>query len=512
MKNPSFASRCSIEKRRPSFDSFDHSFSQSQRVSVIRDELVALTGNHFTALVLNQLLYWTQRVKDFDLYLEEERILRALGKEEGSNSNVQDIPQHGWIYKTANELIQETLLCVNRTTMRRYLNFLIEKGWIEERTNPSNKWDKTTQYRINLRKIQEDLLTLGLTLPECCLREILERISPIETAENSNGQNAHSKEQKTHSKELNALSKVQNARSYTYTEITTETTNREHTPRARDFQKDEKEEPLSLPSESEFFEKVLALWKTHVGQDVNLTESRKHKLSGILRTYFQNDLSQWELFCQRIGTSSFLMGEGQRKWRVSLDWILVEDNLLKVLEGNFDDPTLFKEQKTKDFKKEQEQRFQEILDSIEDPVWKYWCCQLAFPPSGSLNASPLSISELEALSPAKFLEVESSRLVWIGSSDQVVLNKIESLRLALLYIVQKTFPHARNIRTRLLESEDRAQKTMIRVPKAIVSGKSMPSVASPPDSQSLSSDSSNPDSCYLTPETCIGESHDEYDQ
>ncbi|MGC8483798.1 MAG: hypothetical protein ACP5OE_09170, partial [Thermodesulfobium sp.] len=43
------------------------------KVSIVREEFVELTGDPLVAIVLNQLFYWTQRVKDFDLLLEEER-------------------------------------------------------------------------------------------------------------------------------------------------------------------------------------------------------------------------------------------------------------------------------------------------------------------------------------------------------------------------------------------------------------------------------------------------------
>ncbi len=89
------------------------------QVSVIRREFVTLTGDHFSAVVLNQLLYWTLRVKDFDLYLEEER---TQGEDPGSF-------QHGWIYKTAIELNEETMLGITHPTMRKYLKLLIDQGW-----------------------------------------------------------------------------------------------------------------------------------------------------------------------------------------------------------------------------------------------------------------------------------------------------------------------------------------------------------------------------------------------
>src|SRR3989338_5487866 len=126
-------------------------------VAVIRREFVDLTGDHFSAVVLNQLLYWTQRVKDFDLLLEEERSF---------NPDCNVLPRHGWIYKTANELIEETMLKASHPTMRKYLMLLVDQGWIDERAHPADKWKKTTQYRVNLRKLQEDLQTIGHILPE----------------------------------------------------------------------------------------------------------------------------------------------------------------------------------------------------------------------------------------------------------------------------------------------------------------------------------------------------------
>jgi hypothetical protein len=36
------------------------------KLAVIREEFVALTGNPFIAVILNQLLYWTKRLPDFE--------------------------------------------------------------------------------------------------------------------------------------------------------------------------------------------------------------------------------------------------------------------------------------------------------------------------------------------------------------------------------------------------------------------------------------------------------------
>ena len=41
---------------------------------VIKEELVVLTGDIFKAVILNQFLYWSERVKDFDKFISEEKV------------------------------------------------------------------------------------------------------------------------------------------------------------------------------------------------------------------------------------------------------------------------------------------------------------------------------------------------------------------------------------------------------------------------------------------------------
>lgn len=67
---------------------------------------------------------------------------------------------HGWIYKKAEELAKETLMSITAKTMLSYLTTLYEKGWLQRR-NPFIEMDKTYQYRVDLVKIQNDLMSLG---------------------------------------------------------------------------------------------------------------------------------------------------------------------------------------------------------------------------------------------------------------------------------------------------------------------------------------------------------------
>lgn len=139
--------------------------------AVIREELVALTGDFKKAIVLNQMIYWSERVKDKDLFLEAEikRSTMAMGKEEYEKAEkIQEMEKHlmsyGWIYKSATELSEETMIGCSKSTMHRYLEELVQKEWLSKRKNPNWKGDNTFQYRVNLINIQKGLQILGYAL------------------------------------------------------------------------------------------------------------------------------------------------------------------------------------------------------------------------------------------------------------------------------------------------------------------------------------------------------------
>ncbi|MBM7854923.1 hypothetical protein JOC37_001303 [Desulfohalotomaculum tongense] len=128
---------------------------------VIKEEFVALTGDITKAILLNQFIYWSERVRDFDKFIAEE-ISRA--RKNGVEKNFE--PTNGWIYKTAEELSEETMLNLAPANIRKHLSVLVKNGWLSERTNPEYKWDRTKQYRVNILKIQQDLLKLGYILQD----------------------------------------------------------------------------------------------------------------------------------------------------------------------------------------------------------------------------------------------------------------------------------------------------------------------------------------------------------
>lgn len=115
---------------------------------VIKEEIVAITGDTNLAIVLGQLMYWQERVNDYDQYIDEEEKRCA---ENGIES--QFYHTHGWIYKKATDLIDECMLNISEKPMRAYLKKLEDMGYISSRDNPTNKWDKTKQYTVNTLNI-----------------------------------------------------------------------------------------------------------------------------------------------------------------------------------------------------------------------------------------------------------------------------------------------------------------------------------------------------------------------
>jgi DNA-binding MarR family transcriptional regulator len=268
--------------------------ARSLKRAVLREEFAALTGDAFQALVLNQFIYWVQKVNDFDDFIREEQ-------ERNPDCNVS--LRHGWIYKKAQDLIEETMLQMSDITMRRIIKALVEKGWIEERTNPDNRWNKVLQYRPDLKKIQQDLYGLGYALPGFPL------LQPAQRSEAPKLQN-----------------EVSNLQTNRFILKDTETTSEITAKKSADTRED-------------VSKLMLETWNSLLCPPVlvQMTTERSQRLTAILADHFENKLDCWSSFCQEITQSAFLMGKGQRGWRVTLDWLLDSRNLHKTLEGNYRD-------------------------------------------------------------------------------------------------------------------------------------------------------------------------------
>ena len=147
---------------------------------VIKEELVELTGDFRPALILNQFIYWIERMYDTDKYILEEKE-RALKHE----MEVSIDESKGWVYKTAEELNEELMIGMSVPTIRKYIKQLVEKGYLIQRRNPKYKWDKTMQYRVDLYKVQLDLGKMGYVLEGFKLLPNIKIVEEIELKEES---------------------------------------------------------------------------------------------------------------------------------------------------------------------------------------------------------------------------------------------------------------------------------------------------------------------------------------
>ena len=144
---------------------------------VIKEELFALTGDFKEAIILNQFIYWSERIRDFDKFVEEENKRRQMetGEEPIDLNN-------GWIFKSVKELKEEIMINLSESNLSKYINNLVEKEFLSKRRNPKYKWDKTFQYRVNLKYIQISLNKIGY-----CLEGYKDdRFSTISVLENGN--------------------------------------------------------------------------------------------------------------------------------------------------------------------------------------------------------------------------------------------------------------------------------------------------------------------------------------
>ena len=147
--------------------------------AVIKEELVELTGDFRPALILNQFIYWIERMYDTDKYILEEKE-RALKHD----IEVSIDESKGWVYKTAEDLNEELMIGMSVPTIRKYIKQLVEQGYLIQRKNPKYKWDKTMQYRVDLYKIQLDLGKLGYALEGYRLLPNIKIVEEIEESEN----------------------------------------------------------------------------------------------------------------------------------------------------------------------------------------------------------------------------------------------------------------------------------------------------------------------------------------
>ena len=141
---------------------------QLQRL-VIKEEFYALTGNHFSAALLNNMIFWQGIVDKGDKKLQyriEQLEKQDIKDKEKKIASLENKKRHGWFYKTNEEWLLEVMNWSSISTIHRRIKDFAKEGWVSTGNNPDpkKKWDRTTWYKVNLDKIAADLHELGYAL------------------------------------------------------------------------------------------------------------------------------------------------------------------------------------------------------------------------------------------------------------------------------------------------------------------------------------------------------------
>jgi hypothetical protein len=67
-----------------------------------------------------------------------------------------------------------------------------------------------------------------------------------------------------------------------------------------------------------------------------MNDTRKNLFRSRFKPYFKESYEEWENFLSRISKISFLWGSNDRQWKADFNWVLNENNLLKILEGKYE--------------------------------------------------------------------------------------------------------------------------------------------------------------------------------
>ena len=91
--------------------------------------------------------------------------------------------------------------------------------------------------------------------------------------------------------------------------------------------------------EINFSKEMINFWNESVEENnpdrkTSLNPKRTQQLNTALKQFFESDLSKWELFCHKITTSKFLMGDITR-FKANLDWSIRFETIQRILEGGF---------------------------------------------------------------------------------------------------------------------------------------------------------------------------------
>lgn len=235
--------------------------------------------------------------------LNESIILQQVHYWLNARTNQNFYDNKYWVYNTYEQWLKQFPFW-SEITIKRIIISLEQKGLIISANFNKNKFNRTKWYSINY-----DVL------------------NNLEYNINQSDQNDTTIVSKR------SVVRIKMIRSNIETEITTEITNNSH---LEDKAKSVNNNHILNKKERD--KKIFKIWNEEIEEGkeevIKATRERIRLVNLRLHQYFDNDILLWKEFCQKITSSKFLMGE-ITAFKVNFDWALKEENLLKIVENNY---------------------------------------------------------------------------------------------------------------------------------------------------------------------------------
>ena len=236
-----------------------------------------------------------------------------------------------WIRVSNLELMLEMHM-TSEITFRNNRNRLIELGLIEYK---AGKKGKPSSYKINMPMKKEIVYKFG-------------KNKHVENnTENINLKNKGDKINVKTNVNINVKSNVnnpENPHQHCVTEapkhktINNKLKNKLNN-KLFNLQKSESQNKSDVLSDKPKYDDVLSLYNTvclELSKVLKLSAKRKKQIDKMLSLGYT--LEDFKKVFENTQKSSFLCGKsGNRSWKANFDWLIKEDNFLKVLEGNYQD-------------------------------------------------------------------------------------------------------------------------------------------------------------------------------
>ncbi len=151
-------------------------------MAILREDYYILCNkNHCSAMILNEFENW-MNVKTTNKTQEDYETMTA---EQG---DVSPPSANGlWVWKSQEQLRDEMYGLFGIGVVRKSLNWLVNVGYLYRRRNPKYNWDKTYQYMLNVKQVQQELDRIAVKIKEGKDRQLEKTVENLdESAEKVN--------------------------------------------------------------------------------------------------------------------------------------------------------------------------------------------------------------------------------------------------------------------------------------------------------------------------------------